>query len=216
MALCVVTSGCVSKSRYDELDTLYQTCQGQNTACQAQLDRQNSIARKLLEDHAALAAALKPLVDKGLLTVEVVDGRSVIGMKAEVLFPSGSADLSEGGKDTVQQIARALERRTEQDFQVEGHTDSDPISGTYPNNWYLGAARAITVVEAMAEAGMSRDHLSAASFGQYAPVASNDTDAGKLQNRRIEIVLLPDLPSLPGYENMMQQGGRKRGAGRGR
>ena len=91
----------------------------------------------------------------------------------------------------------------DKDFQIEGHTDDVPISTKkYPSNWYLASARALGVVEHLIAAGMSPDHISAASYGDERPFASNETPEGKASNRRIEIVVMPDLSGLPGYDEL--------------
>ena len=128
-------------------------------------------------------------------------------MAADVLFASGSAVLSNSGRDNVAEIARILAKRVgDRDFQVEGHTDNEPINTPeFPNNWYLGAARAIAVTQVMINNGFPDDHISASSFADNSPVAPNASAAGKAQNRRIEIVLLPDLSDMPGYKKIMSE-----------
>ena len=193
--------GCVPKGKYTELEDQYEECRADlHEAKQAPPPPRQRV-------HDDLTADLKPLIDKGILEVEHNKGRTTIGMKAEVLFASGSADLSEGGGDAVRQVAHALARHPDAHWQVEGHTDNEPIhSDAFPTNWHLGAARAITVVEEMIHAGMPPTSLSAATFASYAPVGPNDTDAGKAKNRRIEIVLLPEINDVghtpgPGREH---------------
>jgi chemotaxis protein MotB len=88
-------------------------------------------------------------------------------------------------------------------FQVEGHTDNVPIhTAQYPSHWELAAGRALGVVKLMVEHGMKPGHLSAASHGEHRPAMANETDAGRAYNRRIEIILVPDLTSLPGFEEL--------------
>jgi chemotaxis protein MotB len=180
--------GCVPKAKYDALETRLEECQERN-------QKREAAAKRRAEAERELQAELKPLIDKGILSVQGAGGRTVIGMRAEVLFPSGSADLSPEGAETVRTIASVLAKRTEDaNFQVEGHTDTEPISTPeFPNNWYLGAARAIGVAEEMIRAGMPADRVSAATFGQNSPVAPNNSDDGRAKNRRIEIVVLPEL-----------------------
>ena len=200
-----LAAGCVPKQKYNTLSDDYASLQAENTKLKAALDRRDEAARERLEAYRALVAELKPLVDRGLLQVEVVDGRVVIGMASDVLFASGSATLSDSGRESVREVAKVLARLQDREWQVEGHTDDDPIAtAQFPNNWVLGSARAITVVQEMVDAGLSPEQLSAASFAEYAPVAKGN----KARNRRIEIVLLPDLSDLPGYESLMEQGGR--------
>jgi chemotaxis protein MotB len=76
----------------------------------------------------------------------------------------------------------------------------------YPSNWELASARALTVVRTMIGAGMPATRVSAASYGEFKPVAANDGADGKKANRRIEIVVVPDLSNLPGFEELKQAG----------
>ena len=88
-------------------------------------------------------------------------------------------------------------------FQVEGHTDNVPIkTAQYPSNWELASARAIAVTKALVDASLPADRVSAASYADYRPVSSNDTPEGRAANRRIEIVVVPDLSTLPGFEEL--------------
>lgn len=200
LLLLPLTLACVPKSKYDALQDQYDASLSESEQLRQRVNILEARERARTQAFQEILNDLKPLVDKGLLKVENVGGRVVIGMASDVLFGSGSADLSAEGASTVMEVARALGRRAaDHDFQVEGHTDNQPIaSAQFPNNWYLGAARAITVSQKMVEAGFSTKHISAASFGDLHPVASNDTADGRAKNRRIEIVLLPDLSELPG------------------
>ena len=225
LALCLALSvGCVAKSKYIALEDQYTSAQTQLTEQQARIDKLDadlSKSRKLAQSAAQkleeLRREFQPLVDSGVLEVTVDEGRIVIGMKADVLFPSGSAELSDEGRDTITQVAKLLSKRSDREFQVEGHTDSDPInSSAFPTNWHLGSARAINVVQVMIEAGMASDQISAATFAATRPVAGNDAAGGKAQNRRIEVVLLPDLSTLPTYDALMEQGRPPRKGKKGR
>lgn len=182
--VAALTQGCVSKSKYAEMEARFDQC---HERLEKARGRDGSGHQKLLDQ-------LKPLVDKGLLEVTEIDGRTVIAMRSEVLFGSGSAALSTDGVQTVTDVAKVLASNTTADWQVEGHTDDEPIaSAEFPSNWHLGSARAISVVQTMIASGMSPSHLSAATFGEFSPVAANNSADGKAQNRRIEIVLLPEI-----------------------
>lgn len=201
-----LSPGCVSMKKYNALDERYTRAQNRIEKLEAEIARRDAIAAQRLQQLRELQADFKPLIDRGVLEVEVVDGRIVLGMAADVLFPSGSAALSATGREHLVEIARLLAKKPDYEWQVEGHTDDDAINTPqFPNNWYLGAARAIEVVEVLVAHGMAPDSLSAASFGQYAPVAANTTANSKTRNRRIELVLLPDLGDLPGYQQLMEQ-----------
>ncbi len=206
----VVLPGCISKAKYDKVVSQNQKLETRIDNLQAKAQARLQALKDLLED-------IKPLIDQKILEVEVVDGRVVLGMTADVLFASGSAQLSDEGKRNVGEVARALKRRASgQNFQIEGHTDSEPINtAEFPSNWHLGAARAMTVLEYMISAGFPADRLSAATFGATQPVAPNG-GAMRSHNRRIELVVLPDLNDLPGSKALLDEvGGKSRPRGTG-
>jgi chemotaxis protein MotB len=213
----LMSSGCVAKKKYTALEDSYEQLEKknekletENQKLEATLERRQAIEKQRVEAFRELVRDFKPLVDRGILEVTVEDGKVLIGMKSDVLFASGSAELSADGKAAVTEVAKLLARRTDRKFQVEGHTDSDAISGgKFADNWELGSERALNVVRAMVAAGMSPAQVSAASFGQYAPTGSNSSDAGKAANRRIEVVLLPDLSDMPGYEVLLKEVGKE-------
>lgn len=203
-ALLALLGGCVSQADLDK-------CQAENKALKDRIEKMDARAEAQLKAFKDLLNDFKPLIDKGLVKVEVVDGRITLAVASDVLFASGSAELSPAGRENVADIARILSKRVgDRDFQVEGHTDNEPINTPqFPNNWYLGAARAIAVTQVMINNGFPEDHISASSFGDNAPVAPNASAGGKAQNRRIEIVLLPDLSELPGYKKIMAESGAR-------
>lgn len=143
------------------------------------------------------------LIDAGRLRVEIIDGRMVVVLATDILFESGKADLSEAGAAALTEVGAVLAAIPERAYQVEGHTDDVPIkTQRFPSNWELGSARAVTVVQKLVEAGVAPERLSAASYSQYRPAAANDSTEGKASNRRIEIVVVPDLSLLPGAEEL--------------
>ena len=126
-----------------------------------------------------------------------------IELATDVLFSSGSATLSADGISAIQEVAKVLASIPGRKFQVEGHTDDVPIkTAQYASNWELASGRAITVVKTMVDAGLPGDRVSGASFGEQKPTASNKTPEGRASNRRIEIVVVPDLASLPGFDEL--------------
>lgn len=172
----------------------------------AELQERKALAEARVAEFKDLLAKFQSLIDSGTLEVKIVDGRMVVAMATDVLFASGSASLSREGESAVQQVAAVLATIPDRSFQVEGHTDNVPMKGSerFPNNWYLGAGRAISVTEAMIAAGMPVEMISASSYGEHRPTTSNETTEGKAQNRRIEIVVMPDLSLLPGYDELEQ------------
>lgn len=127
--------------------------------------------------------------------IQVVGDRFVF--QAEVLFPKGEASFAPVGRAQLDKLAEAiieLEKEIPADIawvlRVDGHTDNDPIrTALYPSNWELSAARAIAVVKYLVEKGVNPQHLVAAGFGEYQPLAPGDTVEDKTRNRRIELKL---------------------------
>jgi chemotaxis protein MotB len=117
-----------------------------------------------------------------------------VNLVDKVLFDSGSAEIRKEGQDALAKVADVLKNYPEKGILVEGHTDNVPVRGAlksrYPSNWELSAARATTVARFLSEKGVTPARVSAIGFGEYRPVAANDTPDGKRQNRRIEISML--------------------------
>ncbi len=171
----------------------------------AELQERKRQAEARVAAYKDLVARFQSLIDAGTLNVKIVDGRMVVVLATDILFASGSADLSDDGKAALTTVSEVLASIADRQYQVEGHTDDVPIkTSRYPSNWYLAAARAIGVVDHMIATGMPAARISAASYGQTRPVAANDTPENKASNRRIEIVVVPDLSDLPGYDELQQ------------
>ena len=128
-------------------------------------------------------------------TVNVKDGKIAVMLPSSVFFNSGQATLKKKAKSSLTKVGNAIKN----DFpygtiRVEGHTDSDPIKRTrslYASNWELSAKRAASVLHFLVgKCGLDSNRLYIAGFGEYQPIASNNTKKGKKQNRRVEIVIL--------------------------
>ena len=169
----------------------------------AEMAKRKAEADRRVKQFLDLLARFKKLIDAGKLKVKIADGRMVLALPTDVLFASGKAKLSDAGKAAVTEVTAVLVTLHKRRFQVEGHTDNVPIkTPRYPSNWELSAARALGVVKTMMEANMPGALVSAAGFGEFRPVAGNNTPEGRGSNRRIEIVLVPDLSSLPGFSEL--------------
>jgi chemotaxis protein MotB len=169
------------------------------------LTKRKAEADRRVAEFKALVSRFKSLIDAGTLKVTIADGRMVLQLPTDVLFDSGSAKLSKPGKAAIAEVAAVLKEDSDRRYQVEGHTDNVPIhNAAYTSNWELAAARGLGVVRAMVDAGVDSRKLSAASYGEFHPAASNDSDNGRAENRRIEITLVPDLSMLPGYQELQQ------------
>jgi chemotaxis protein MotB len=171
----------------------------------AELSLRKIQTEQRIAEYRALLARFKNLIDAGSLRVRIVDGRMVLALPTDVLFDSGSAKLSKAGKETVQQLGGVLAGLADRRFQVEGHTDDVPIrNAPFASNWELAAARALVVVRTLTSSGVRSEALSAASYGEFHPSVSNASEQGRAENRRIEIILPPDLSTVPGYEELQQ------------
>jgi len=139
------------------------------------------------------------LVAAGQLRVRIVRGNMVVELPEGVLFDSGRAELRDAANATLERVAEVLASVPNRNFLVAGHTDNVPVGrrSRYDSNWELSAARGVAVVRFLAEHGMPPERLAAAGYADTQPVASNSTDEGRAQNRRIEIIVLPNLDELP-------------------
>lgn len=162
--------------------------------------------KQRLREFEDLTKRFKKLTDSGALSVQFIDGKMVVSLGSDVLFPSGSAKLSATGLEALKEVTAQLTSIPDKRYQVEGHTDNDRIAtATFPSNWELAAARAINVTRSMIEAGMPAERISAASYGDTSPRQSNSTPEGKAANRRIAIVVVPDLSTMPGYDQLSKK-----------
>jgi chemotaxis protein MotB len=163
-----------------------------------ELRRQKEAAEKRIAAYKALQDKFRALVDTGKLQVAFRNGQMTLKLPSGILFPSGSAELSKGGQTALSDVINILMQFKDRRFVVAGHTDNQPIkTREFPNNWYLSTARANSVVQFMIAQGFPAKNLAAAGYGEFDPVAPNDNDAGREQNRRIEIILVPNLEELP-------------------
>ena len=142
---------------------------------------------------ARLQVALRQEISQGLVAVERRDDKVFVTVGAGGAFPSGSADLTDSATEIMARLGAATQGKNAR-VTVTGHTDNVPINGgRFRDNWDLAAARASSVVRALGEAGaIDPANLTAVSKGESAPVASNDSEAGREKNRRIEIELAFD------------------------
>jgi chemotaxis protein MotB len=163
-----------------------------------ELRRQRDAAEKRIAAYKALQARFRELVDTGKLEVLFRNGQMVLKLPSGILFPSASAKLSEAGLTALTEVANALSEFKDRRFTIAGHTDNQPIkTKEFKNNWYLSTARAISVLEFLVDFGFPAKNLSAAGYGEQDPIAANDTAPNREQNRRIEIILVPNLEELP-------------------
>lgn len=165
------------------------------------LRKQRAKNAKRLAAFKDLTARFRKMIDSGKLKVVLRNGRMVVKLPAGVLFASGAANLSRAGELAIMEVAIVLRQLPGRKFMVAGHTDNRPLESSaksrYKNNWELSTARAVTVTKFLIEAKMSPKNLVAAGHAEFDPVGDNKTTKGRQENRRIEIVLMPDIKELP-------------------
>lgn len=127
--------------------------------------------------------------------VKVLKGVVYISLADNMLFKSGSYEISPAAMDILSKIAKIIKDYKNYSVLVEGNTDNVPISRTnIRNNWDLSALRASSVVQVLqTKFGVNPSRLSAAGRGEYNPIADNSTDTGRQRNRRTEIIITPKL-----------------------
>lgn len=158
---------------------------------QSQLDQKDQ-AMKELKDR--VSSALTGFEGKGL-TVTHKDGRIYVSLENKLLFPSGSTVVDAQGREALSNLAKAIEGDDDINIMVEGHTDTDKVRGgsAFKDNWDLSVLRATSVVRILQESSnIDPTRITAAGKSEYQPANPDD----KAKNRRIEIVLAPDLTQL--------------------
>lgn len=144
-----------------------------------------------------LVRDMKSEVERGQVKITQLADRLSVVMVDKILFPSGDAEITSDGVGILERVGKVLKDTQDRIIRVEGHTDNLPIrprlQEEFPTNWELSTARATNVVRFLQErVGIEGKRLEAVGMSQYHPVASNETDSGRSQNRRIEITLLPE------------------------
>jgi chemotaxis protein MotB len=162
--------------------------------------------QRIIEEKDAAVNTLKEKVQQALLgfkdkglTVEQSNGRIKVSMEAKLLFPKGSTNIDPEGAKALTELAKVLEDYKDITVLVEGHTDTDPIKGsaTMKDNWDLSVLRATAVVRLMIEKSkLDPTMLTAAGRSEFIPVDPGESEAEKSKNRRIEILLSPNLDKL--------------------
>ncbi len=139
---------------------------------------------------ADVSAALGPLIATGQVHVRRYSSWVAVDISTDILFPSGVARLSRSAVQALERLAAVL-APWPNSIRVEGHTDNRPIATpAFPSNWELSAARAASVVHLFMDRGIAPGRLAVLGFGQYQPIASNLTAAGRNANRRVAVVIL--------------------------
>jgi len=131
------------------------------------------------------------------LTVTMKDGKLYVSLQEKLLFKSGSAVVDPEGKQALEKLAVVLINTPHITIDIEGHTDTVPITGKYEDNWALSVARSTAIARVLIkDYGVDPHAIIASGRSQYFPIADNSSPDGRSRNRRTEIILSPDLSEL--------------------
>lgn len=168
------------------------------------INKKDSVTLALV---TSLKGALNDINDEDI-QINVEKGVVFVSISDKLLFGSGKYQVTDEAKRVLAKVAKVVNDKKDFEFMVEGHTDDDPISRTnIEDNWDLSTKRATAVVRILQEEyNVNPARMTAAGRGEYVPVASNDTAAGKAKNRRTRIVVLPKLDQFFG---MIEDGMKK-------
>jgi chemotaxis protein MotB len=198
----------INASLTQNVEQLTQTVERLNselTKKKSVIKLQNKVIRLLDDTKKTISTSLKDEIDaQQIELVEQEDTLKVVFID-KILFDSGSVEINKKGKALLLALAESIRQQKDQSVLVEGHTDNMPLGPSlkarFPSNWELSVARAAAVARFLQEEGLlPPQRLSARGYSFYRPVASNDTVAGRHQNRRIEIILSPS-EKTPKVEN---------------
>ena len=187
LAAVLATAGCSKKELIAQKDAEIADLQARQTALEGQLEEQKKMTMEL-------NSQLSDLQDQQRVLVEEKDGLTQITLDGSATFGVANADLTRDGKETLDRVWSVLQNYPDRRILIEGHADNRPIRSTYRNvfasNWELSSARALSVLHYVeSKYGTEPDRLAAVGYGEYAPVADNETAEGRAQNRRVVITV---------------------------
>lgn len=213
LSLLLVFS-CVSKSKYVELENQANATReqleqenkrlsNQIAQLESELDKERTVVEvqkkeisELDQQRQEIERNLKAQIANKDVRIQEIEGKLMVTFVDKILFDSGSVKIKPEGQEVILRLAESFKDKQDQMIVVQGHTDDVKIGGAlidrFPTNWELSAARATAVVRLLQdEGGIDPVRLTASGFSYYKPVASNETEEGRKQNRRIEIMLVP-------------------------
>lgn len=157
--------------------------------------------QRLKGTYESLVSDLKGEIEKGEIKVTQIQDKLSVNLVEKILFDSGRAEVKPQGKEILAKVGNILKNVQDKEIRIEGYTDNVPIGGSlrqrFPTNWELSTQRATNVLRFLQEeTGVEGAHLSAVGYGEFRPIAGNDTPEGRAQNRRIEIVLAPRVQEV--------------------
>jgi chemotaxis protein MotB len=179
-----------------QIKTSIQNLKSSLDARQKKIVEQEQIISELDSTKRQIEINLKEQIKDQQIKLEEMEGKLKVTFVDKILFDSGSVEINENGKALLSKLAQTLREKKDQHIIIQGHTDNVEIGPElrkkYPTNWELSAGRSAAVLRYLIEhAGIAPVRCAACGYSFYKPVASNATEAGREQNRRIEILLVP-------------------------
>lgn len=198
LVLALAVTGCAKNNDLERINREQtETIRGLNREIErlnAELEGLSKKTDDLSRAKEELERKLSGELESGNLSLSMQARGLVVTVLDRVLFDPGKAELKESSKGTLEKVANILQGKVRQHMvYVEGHTDNVPIRRSgWRSNWELSTARATEVIHFFVdEINLDPHRLAATGYGEFHPVASNDTESGKLKNRRVEIVISP-------------------------
>ncbi|HQT97764.1 MAG TPA: OmpA family protein [Thermodesulfobacteriota bacterium] len=180
------------RRKVDDLEAANAKLKAENASLAKAKEEQ---VRKVSSTYENLLEKMKSEISQGQVAISELKGKLTVKMVDSILFDSGKAEVKKGGLEVLGKVISILKDVTDKSIRIEGHTDNVQIVGAlakrYPTNWELSAARAVNVTRYLQDQGVDPGNLSAVAYGEWKPVAENDTAEGRAKNRRIEIILVP-------------------------
>ncbi|MCG8430226.1 MAG: OmpA family protein [Candidatus Omnitrophica bacterium] len=195
-----LVSGCATLSNILRANQLAR----QNRRLHYELKNLKSATRSQISELEQAMQDLAAQLGEYQAKLEITERGLVITFLSEIFFDSGQAEIREQGKEALEKVAAVLQRDVPGAFiAIEGHTDNVPIRHSgWATNWELASARALAVLHYLIATGeLDADRLSANSYGEFRPVAGNDTPEGRQKNRRVEIIIVPATVKKEGTVN---------------
>ncbi len=204
MVMLLALMGCASQDRIDEqqqtiqeLENSVESLRSENARLESKLEKEQKERKRLQRLRKENEKLQDQLSDIKETTSRREGQYVVLSLPEKILFERGEAALQSEARTALDKLADVLEEHPDRTVMVQGHTDTIPIrGGRFSSNWELSSSRAASVVEYLSgKSDIRPGRLIAAGYGEYHPVAPNDTEENQRLNRRVEIVLFP--PSLP-------------------
>ena len=198
------------QQKYEALEANYRDLEGKNFQLASKIDNVSQALKKektiiqekdqkiveLEETRKKIEIGLKEQIASQVIKLEEMEGKLKVTFVDKILFNSGSVQINPRGQELLLEFAGSFRENGSQNIVVEGHTDDVNVGAAlkrrFPSNWELSTARAAAVARFFQEkAGLEPAKLAATGYSYFQPVAQNDSEEGRSQNRRIEIILVP-------------------------